>query len=90
MDGQAILLSILGGGGVMVTVGIAIGKSMTTHRDIRNIDGRVHKLSNKLQAYPDKPDEVFARKDVIGAQLAAIHQSLEDVKGTLKTFRSGV
>lgn len=80
MDAPQLILSVVGGGGVMVTVGIAIGRSLTTSRDIEALDGKFHKLSNKMQPYPERPDDVYVRKDAIQPKLDAIDASLKRIE----------
>ena len=77
MDAQLVMALI--GSGSLVVVGVAIGKGLTTRRDISALDHRVHKLSNRLEAYPANPNDVFAHKDVIAAQLGAIQERVNHI-----------
>lgn len=74
------LIAVVGGGGTMVTVGVAIGKSLTTRRDIQAHAAR-------LALIPERPDEVYARKDVIAVELTAIKESLDRIETAMQ--RSG-
>jgi hypothetical protein len=79
MDAMAVYTAIGGAGGVMA-VGIAIGKSMTTSRDIGALADKVHKLGNRVNLIPERPDEVYVRKDAIAPKLEAIDASLRRIE----------
>jgi hypothetical protein len=81
MDAQIIMM--LGAGGVFLTAGTAIGLQMTVRRDINSLDGRVHKISSRLQVIPEKPDDVYARKELVAAEFSHIRESLERVEQQL-------
>lgn len=82
MDAQVIWM--IGTGGVFIVVGTAIGRQMTVRRDMTLLDKQIHKIGNKVAAFPDKPDEVYARKDVVAVELGHIRETLERIEARLE------
>lgn len=81
MDAQTLIVAVSGLGSI--AVGVAIGRQMTVRRDINAIDSRVHRINNRLAAFPEKPDEVYARRDTVAIELAHIRESQERVEQQL-------
>lgn len=76
MDAQAVFWG-LGGGGVMVTVGIAIGKSMTTGREIGRLARKLHEIEDWRNA--TLPKEYVQQRE-LSLTLKPLTDSLERVE----------
>lgn len=87
MDAQTFTAIV----GMSITLGTAIvivtvyavttrGKTSGNSRDIVRIDAVVHKHANRLALIPEKPDDIYARKETITPQLDAVRQSLERIE----------
>lgn len=79
MDAQAIYV-VIGGASFVLTLGIFIGSRAVVQRDVASLDKAVHKLNERMSVIPAKPDEVYARKDVIAPKLEAIDASLKRIE----------
>jgi hypothetical protein len=88
MDGS-VIFSIVGVGFTLGSGLVAVTVHATKTRDIA--DSAAHKARNIEQAQTAaaaKADATFARKDVIAAELLGIRDSLDEIKGTLKTMNA--
>lgn len=83
MDGQ-VIFGVIGATGTLVGLGVVIGRTRTLSgaviKDLKTLDAQVHKHANRLQYIPEKPDDVYARKDAIAPKLEAIDASLKRIE----------
>lgn len=77
MDTPAILLSMVGGGGTMVAVGIAIGKSMTTRTDISRLAKKVHDIEDWRNATLPRD---YVQKEALALQLKPLTDAIGEMK----------
>ena len=93
MDAQTVVTIIVGA--VTVTtaiVGIALhaGKTRnmaeTNTKDLDALGDKVHKHGNRLQLIPEKPDDVYARQDVVAIELAHIRDSQARMEKQISTL----
>lgn len=82
-------LGLFGGGSLLLSVGIAIGLSKNRGKDIDALGQTVHKITNRLSVFPPNPDEVYARKETITAELSAIRESMHQIQGDVRALRNG-
>lgn len=79
MDGFAVIGTVIGGSGLVLSLGIFIGSRKVVQKDITALDKAVHRLANRVQGFPDDPNAVYARKDVIEVQLGAIQARVDHI-----------
>lgn len=49
-------------------------------KDLEQIDRTVHKHANRLALIPEKPDDVYVRKEALAPQLASMTAALERIE----------
>lgn len=76
MDAQ-VIWGAIGGGSVMVSVGIAIGKSMTTARDLAELATKVTDIENwRIATLPRD----YVQKEALALQLKPLTESIAEMK----------
>lgn len=68
---------MVGGGGTMVAVGIAIGKSMTTGKDIARLAKKVHDIEDWRNATLPRD---YVQKEALALQLKPLSDSIAEMK----------
>ncbi len=77
-------------GSVLVGVGIFIGRTKSMGKDIAELDRAVHKHGNRLALIPEKPDDVYVRKDALAPALKAIDESLKRIEEQQQAIANGL
>lgn len=72
-----VILSVVGGGGVMVSVGVAIGKSMTTGKDIARLANKLHEIENWRAATLPRD---YVQKEALALQLKPLTDAIGEMK----------
>ena len=77
-------------GSTLVAVALHAGKTRnmaeTNTKDIDALGDKVHKHGNRLSMIPEKPDDVYARKDTVAIELAHIRDSQERMEKQIATL----
>jgi hypothetical protein len=77
MDALTAGFSLVGGGGVMVTIGIAIGKSLNTRTDIQRLAKKLHDIEDWRNATLPRD---YVQKEALALQLKPLTDSIGEMK----------